>query len=173
VNARPKALILTVFVSLFASAASAGEPAKQQPLFHIERSKNANIVRYDVRLDGEGNVDREEPVEAYWVRLASSGERAPLTWIQRKLAYGYKVQDKTRQGFTMRLVAFEERPIRVQSVKGGYRAMTIIGGRLAYLDKIYVRTKEDSMMPKVLYIELFGEDLTTGQPAYEKKLNGS
>jgi Domain of unknown function (DUF4833) len=34
-----------------------------QPLFYIERTLNANIVRYDAQLNSNGTLDQKEPVE--------------------------------------------------------------------------------------------------------------
>jgi len=42
---------------------------KTQPLFIIERSKNANIVHYDAQLTASGKLDPNEPVIVYWVLL--------------------------------------------------------------------------------------------------------
>jgi len=37
------------------------------PLFHIERSKNKNIVQYDFHPDEGGHADGRSPDEVYWI----------------------------------------------------------------------------------------------------------
>jgi hypothetical protein len=63
--------------------------------------------------------------------------------------------------------------------RGGKRRMTVrvrdgcpeavgeIGGRTGVLRRIFVQSKE-GLMPSVVYIELFGEDLENGQPLHER-----
>src|ERR1039457_4263601 len=50
-----------------------------QPLFIIERNKNANVVHYDAQLTADGKLDPKRPVIAYWVMLAQGGRRQNLT----------------------------------------------------------------------------------------------
>src|ERR1039457_5763512 len=58
-----------------------------QPLFIIERNKNANVVHYDAQLTTDGKLDPKGPVIAYWVLLAKGGRRQNLNWIEKKTAY--------------------------------------------------------------------------------------
>jgi hypothetical protein len=41
-------------------------------------------------------------------------------------------------------------------------------GRNAILHKLYVKAKETLVLPKVDYIEFYGEDADTGKPIEEK-----
>jgi hypothetical protein len=71
---------------------------RRDALFHIERNKNANIVQYDAQVTEEGQLYSKDPVVGYWIRLANEGEIKELTWVQKKLAYGFTVKlgkDKT------------------------------------------------------------------------------
>jgi hypothetical protein len=85
--------VTTVSFSFVAWAKQMGkkpDPApaqkKTQPLFIIERSKNANVVHYDAQLTADGEIDPNEPVIAYWVMLATDGHREELNWIEKKKA---------------------------------------------------------------------------------------
>ena len=82
------ALLLSL---VFAASGPAVANTRTQPLFRIERSKNANVVQYDARLRDDGSLDRDDPIDAYWLRLASTGERKELKWLARKAAYGFDV----------------------------------------------------------------------------------
>jgi hypothetical protein len=47
-------------------------------------------------------------------------------------------------------------------------AIFSIGGRQGILRRIFVKSKETIMMPKIEYVEIFGEEQATGAPLYEK-----
>jgi Domain of unknown function (DUF4833) len=138
-------------------------------LFTLGRSKNANVVKYAVRLGRDGQLDLAAPVEAYWLMLAEDGRREELTWTERQLAYGFSVSSPTREGFLLHLAACSTRVLRVSAAQGGFRAQLAISGQAAYLRRIFVRTDEGLLMPSVRYIEISG--LTAaGQSVSERVL---
>ena len=51
----------SLIVALLALPTFAGE-TQQHPLFTIERSKNANVVQYDVRVKESGKLAKKRPV---------------------------------------------------------------------------------------------------------------
>ncbi len=67
----------------------------------------------------------------------------------------------------MSLVAEKGREIRVSIVDGVPRAEMRIGGRNAYLQKVYISTGKIDIF-HVNYIELFGTDATTGESCHER-----
>jgi len=161
-----------LFCVLAASASRADPAAERQHLFVIERSTNANTVVYDLRLEADGTPPRKNPIDAYWMRYASSGERMELRWLEKKMAYGVKIKSKVSPaGFDVRLKAFDERLISVRKVNGVYSAIIEIDGAPARLHKVYVATSEKGLIPKVHYIELFGEVLNDGREVNEKIAN--
>ena len=157
----------------FAILALLGAPAaaqiKTSPLFIIERSKNANVVHYDARLTADGNLDPEEPVIAYWVRLAEDGRRKELSWIEKKKAYGFTIKpDPSVNGYKMTLIAAPGQQITVKKEKDVVRAEAVIDGRPAILEKMYINASDGVTGPKVHYIEVYGKDLQTGEQRREK-----
>jgi hypothetical protein len=156
------------FTVLVLLAAPATAQIKTSLLFIIERSKNANVVHYSARLTADGKLDPKEPVIAYWVMLAEDGRRKKLSWIENKKAYGFTVrQDLSVNGYRMTLVAAPERQIIVKK-KNSVRAETVISGRPAVLEKIYINASDGLTGPKVQYIEMYGKDLQTGEKRREK-----
>jgi len=142
---------------------------KIEHLFRIERSKNANIVQYDAQLTPEGKLKPEKPVIAYWIMNANGGEKEDLNWVEKKIAYGFSVEYDTKGYFwIMDLVANIQRKIKVYKVNGRYRAETLIDGRPAFIDRIYIKSIEGGIRPKVKYIEFFGKGIKTGSNLYEK-----
>jgi hypothetical protein len=136
-------------------------------LFSIARSKNANTVRYAVRLARDGSLDLAQPIEAYWLMLAEDGHREELTWTERKLAYGFATRNVTRSGCLLALTACPKREVAVLLSDGGYRAQTTIRGSAAVLTRIFVRAHDQSWLPSVEYVELIGTSLA-GEPVRER-----
>lgn len=162
-----KALGWFAVLTLLASPAAA--QIKTSPLFIIERSKNANVVHYDARLTADGKLDPQEPVIAYWVLVAEDGRREKLNWIEKKKAYGFTIKpDPSVNGYKMTLVAAPERQITVKKEKDAVRAEAVIDGRPAVLEKMYINASDGLMGPKVRYIEVYGQDLQTGEKRREK-----
>jgi hypothetical protein len=134
--------------------------ATSHELFTLARSKNANVVKYAVRIDPDGRLNAASPVEAYWLMLAENGRREELTWTERKLAYGFSISEQTSQGLLLRLAACSARELRVRSAAGVFHAELSIAGQRAFLQRIFVRTEEGLLLPSVRYVELSG--LTLG-----------
>ena len=163
-----KAMWWFAVLALLAAPAAAAQ-VKTQPLFIIERSKNANVVHYDARLTADGKLDPKEPVIAYWVLLAEDGRREELSWIEKKKAYGFGIKpDPSVNGYKMTLVAAPEQQITVKKEKDGVRAEAVIDGRPAVLEKMYINASDRLTGPKVHYIEVYGKDLQTGEKRREK-----
>jgi hypothetical protein len=172
-------VVLAVTVMPFSFAACSKQMDKKQvsaparkdvpPLFIIERSTNANIVRYDARLTADGELDPVEPVIAYWVLLAEDGRREELNWIEKKKAYGFHIEpDASGGGCKMTIVAVPQGQITVKKDGDTIRAELAIDGHQAVLEKIFISASGGLLGPEVHYIELFGKDPETGEKRYQK-----
>ena len=165
------ATISCAAVALAFSLSHAWAEGTNQPLFTIERSKNANVVHYDARVNAEGVLDPKQPVAAYWILLAEDGRRQDLNMVERVKAYGFDIKlHSTSNSWAMTLAAYRKRDITVRQMAGSARAEIVIDGRPSLLDKLYIDSTEGRLLPKVNYIELFGKDLETGEKRYEKIL---
>jgi len=140
-----------------------------QPLFKIEQSESANFVQYDAQLVPGGTLNGAEPVVAYWIMRAEDSRKERLNLLEVKLAYGFKTWWNTNgEGVFVQLVSYPEKKLRVYRVNGSYRAETVINGRLAFLERIYVKSANGGILPRVEYLELYGNDIRTGGSLYEK-----
>jgi hypothetical protein len=158
-----------IVICLFTPALATEDGTRACPLFMIERSKNANVIEYDVRLTPDGTPDPRAPIMGYWVRLAEDGRKKPLTWVEKKFAYGFEAQyDDGADVISMEMVADTNRSIRVYRHEGRYRAETRIEGRPAFIRKIYIKSTETGLMPRVDYIDFYGMDVETGAPRHER-----
>ena len=150
-------------------AAPAAAQITSSPLFTIERSQNANVVHFDARLTADGKLDPREPVIAYWVMLAEDGRQEKLSWIEKKKAYGFTIKpDLAVDGYKMILVAAPEQQITVKKEKDAFRAVAVIDGRPAVLEKMYINVSDGLTWPNIQYIEVYGKDLETGEKRREK-----
>lgn len=162
-------LMIYISIALLIPIESLSKDTQRQHLFKIERNKNANIVQYDVQLKADGKLDPKNPVVAYWVRHAKDGQKEDLRWVEKSFAYGFKTKYNAKMNTAdIDMVAKINRKINVQEVQGEYRAETIIDGQSAYLEKIFISSKGKGMSTEIIYMELFGKDVQTGEDRYEK-----
>ncbi len=147
------------------------DTARTEPLFVIARSKNANVVQYAARVNRDGRLDREEPVIAYWIMRAEDGRREGLTWLERRLAYGFTTAwAPGGDALRLELKAFSRRGLAVNREENGhFHAETTIAGRRARLERIFVASDERGITPTVRYLDLFGRQ-TDGTRVSERIL---
>lgn len=156
-----------MLLSLALVSVLAADPCAPE-LFRIERSKNANVVLYEAKLTPAGALDGENPVTASWLMLAAKGERESLTFLEKRMAYGFEVSAVPEGGFALRLKALQQRTIRIAQRDGCAAATSTIGGHDAVLKRIYVKADDRALIPSVQYVEIFGIDTLTGDAVYEK-----
>jgi len=148
---------------------SFGDTLTRQSLFKIERSKNANIIQYDVQLGPDGKLHAKEPVVGYWIRLAEQGQAQELSWVQRKFAFGFKATyNKAEDSVVLDMVADLGRLITVIRTDDGYKGTINISGTLAYLDTIYINSSGKGLSVEINYIELFGKDVNNNEDRHER-----
>ena len=152
-----------VFLSSLAVSAD-----KTGHLFFVERSKNRNLVQYDVRLNENDDILDSNPVAVYWV-LENGGQR-DLNLIQKRYAYGIDSYEKLEKNkFRLVLAALKDRKIIVEKMEGSFRAIIAINGKPSVFERAYVESRERLIgLPRVLYIDLFGRVKQTGMPVNER-----
>jgi len=161
-------IISLLALGLAAANASADETITEERLFHIERNKNENIVVFDARVQADGNLTKKDPVIVYWLKMAEDGRREGLKWIEKKMAYGFKVDSREGNRVVMKMKADVGRLVTVEPDEEEFRAYIEIDGQRAILERIFIFADESGTLPKVLYLELFGNDPETGEELYEK-----
>ncbi len=136
-------------------------------LFHIARSVNRNLVCYDARLS-DGRLDTSEPMAVYWMnREEHEGQRGGLSFIQRKLAYGYEVVVEGDDSSVITLTAYPARQLEIVRDGERYVCRTIIGGQLSVLQWLYVKASDWNPLG-VEYVELHGRSVATGEETVER-----
>jgi hypothetical protein len=161
-------VLLLVILSLFPQSIFAVSGEKVSHLFFIERSKNKNLVQYEIRLTENSNLPDRKPVNVYWI--LENGRREELNPIEREYAYGIVRQEKLDQNRVKVILAgLKGLEITVERMNGSFKAMVFINGRQTILEKIYIKSEEKTTrLPKILYIDLFGRTKETGRPIKER-----
>lgn len=153
--------------TLLAAGLGRASVVSDQPLFHIARNKNANIVQYDAALVAADRLDPKAPIVCYWINRATNGEREKLTPLERR-AYGFEVRPEPGGSWLVYLNATRDRAIRVVLWQGRWIAQVLIGGRSAVLTRIYVFADESAVVPRVRWVDLFGVDMITSAQLTER-----
>ena len=161
-------VLLLVILSLFPQSIFAVSGDKVSHLFFIERSKNKNLVQYDIRLAENSDLPDSRPVNVYWI--LENGRREELNPIEREYAYGIVRQEKLDENkFKVILAGLKGLEIIVERMNDSFKAMVSINGRESILEKIYIKSEEKRTgLPRVLYIDLFGRTKETGLPIKER-----
>ena len=154
-------LFITALVFVIAPLGAAA-----QHLFFISKSTNRNIVCYDVQTRGEA-LDTDAPMHVYWHNNEERpGAEDELSFVQRTLAYGYKVKTCDTDGATVMLRAYGKRPIRICRHGGRWVATTAINAQTCVLERIHVVTKRKSPV-NVNHIVLYGKALAAASSQSE------
>jgi hypothetical protein len=148
-------------------APAIGAAQTTREIFHIERSMNGNIVRYDARITKEGQLDPKDPVTAYFKR--PDGSTFPIKAFEWKFFYGFKVTlDKSGDFWHFTIAAAKERPMKLYLVDGKPRAEGRIAGVQAVVSKFFVQFKTDTVIPGVSWVDLYGNEVGTGRAVHER-----
>ena len=162
-------IVLLLFIlTLFPQSIFAASGDKTGHLFFIERSKNKNLVQYDIRLTENKSLPDARPVNAYWI--LENGRHEELNSIERNYAYGVIRQEKLdKDKFKVILAAFKGWEIVVERINDSFKAVIFINGIESILQKIYIKSEETrAAFPRVLYVELFGRTKEKGLPIKER-----
>jgi len=147
-------------------------PMSAGRLFYVQRSSNTNTIIYDANLLANKNIDSQNPVNVYWIRYGEKGQREPLNYLQRTLAYGVECNPAANEpdNYNMQLVSYKKRRIKLTTSHNGVpMALIAINGKMHQLLKVYALIEDTGhLIPKVKYIELFGRDVKTGLEVYER-----
>ncbi len=144
-------------------------PADDDLLFYIQRSTNSNTIVYAANFLPDGTLDPKRPVDAFWRRFNTSGERKPLGYLENRMAYGmrFKKTEKPNQ-YQIWFVSLPERPALLVQKKPGVAELRMRLGRYevkpAYA---YVTVDESGLFGSVDQIAVHGTDRASGKAVTE------
>jgi len=139
-------------------------------LFYLQRDPNINTLIYALNLEKNGEINRSQPVNAYWLRYAEKGEKKELGYIQRKFAYGILTKELSKDKFELRFVSHKKLPFYLlRSGDQKYYVSVTLNDKKIKINRIFVRIEGGSFwLPNVKYASIEGTDLTTGKPITER-----
>lgn len=144
-------------------------PDEPNQLFYVQRSPNSNTVVYAAKLDAKGEIDRRDPVEAFWRKFNIDGAKVGLNFIERIMAYGVKV-DRVVDGkpITFTIAALPERKLTLtMDAQHHPQALMQISGRSVKVAYVYLHVVEGGLMPQVPELDIIGTDVATGKAVHE------
>jgi Domain of unknown function (DUF4833) len=142
-------------------------PEKEDLLFYIQRNQNFNTVVYEVNRTCCGDINVNEPMRVYWIKYNDHREECELNYIQTKLAYGYKANVINNDLIEFAFVSYDKK-FFIERCEEGHRVMTKINGVYSILENIYVYAEEYGVFPDVKFIELYGIDVESEMPIFER-----
>ena len=156
--------VMTVFAFGFINPDQAVNLTGDYTLFKIDRSRDQDIVVYDVKLDSQGDLDASMPISVYWKKFTKDGTFEPLTGIQKKFGYGIKFQNIYEHSAEFKFVSSLDRIFEIKkSGDDHYRVFTFSEGKKVEVRSLYIHFEDDSFwFPAISKIELVGIDTEKG-----------
>jgi hypothetical protein len=91
--------------------------------------------------------------------------------VQWQSAYGFDVKPGNAPGtFDMAFKADRKRRLTIRTINHCPVLTGSIDGHEGILHKMFVKSNESAIPPKVEYVEFFGEDIATRKPLHEKAI---
>ncbi|MCX2475331.1 DUF4833 domain-containing protein [Pedobacter sp. MC2016-05] len=130
-------------------------------LFYLQRDPNTNTIICQLNLDSHGEVNKDQPVNVFWMRYGDHGEKKELSYIQRKFAYGIISKDLGNGQFELRFTSHKKLPMYLSksAVDKKYHVYATINNKKMELERIFLRIEGGSFwFPNVKYVEIKGRD---------------
>jgi len=162
-------VVMAVLATGFTNPDKAEELAGNYNLFKIDRSRDPDIVVYDVRLDSQGKLDTSSPISVYWKKFTRDSIFEPLTGIQKKFGYGIKFQNIDEHSADFKFVSSLDRIFELRkSGNNHYKVYTYSEGNKVEVKSLFIHFKDDSFwFPEISRIELVGLDTEKGSMVSE------
>ncbi|MFP4366590.1 MAG: DUF4833 domain-containing protein [Bacteroidales bacterium] len=157
-------LIIFGFCSLCLLKASAFAGNPDYNLFQISRSRDADIICYDVSLEADGTLNVDSPVNIYWVRKMKGSVHEPLTWIQNRYSYGINILETSVDHAKFRFVSFDSKDFRLKrSDEGRFKVYTSMDNNTVIVERIFVQFDGGTFLsPGISEVILYGWDVESG-----------
>jgi hypothetical protein len=164
-------LICTTSVSYGDSITGNPDSNREYDLFRIGRSRDANEIIYKIKFDQTGQPDKSDPIEIHWIKRTNSNKVEPLTWIQKKYAYGIKIlnESKKEDEINFQFVSYDKRTfILKKNVENCYKVFTVSGEEEVEVSRIFIQIDGGSFwLPAISRVELHGIEAATRNLAVE------
>jgi phosphatidylglycerophosphate synthase len=138
--------------------------------FYVQRTPNTNTIMYELNMKN-GTLDDDNPVHVYWIRYANGGGTQELSFIQRKFAYGVKVNKLAPEKYKLLFAAYDKIPFYLmKSTAGIFHTYVELDGKMMVLNRIYIRIDPGGTFwaPNVKYVEFKVTDIASGKTVIKR-----
>ncbi|MFT3827549.1 MAG: DUF4833 domain-containing protein [Chitinophagaceae bacterium] len=167
---------LVMLILMWGNTVKAQEPVFPTPtgnpaqLFYLQRTPNVNTIVCELKYEENGAMDTTNPVHVFWIRYGEQGQRAELSFIQRKFAYGVSAKKVGVEKYELHFVSYKKYSMYL--MKGTDRKFHVyasINKKWVILNRIYIKIKEGGSFwsPNIEHVELYGSDPITGEAVME------
>lgn len=163
-----KRIFLFSFSVLFFLGLTSSSSTESYSLFHIGRSKDANIIKYDIQLSN-GKLNLENPIKAYWVKHTEGGKVEGLTYTQRTLAYGIKYLSKKADEVKFQFVSYSKRNLYLKKMNDDtYKVILFIDDKWVELKRIHIQIDGGTfLVPIIRYVKIHWNNLYKDESGVE------
>lgn len=156
-------LILLIFTLLSFTNYSKYEIIEDNILFKIERSRDADAIFYNLNVDKRGVLDSNNPISPLWKRSTQQGQAEPLTWIQKKYAYGVRQLNSDNGNSKFCFVSYPKREFALKKTDFGYKVYTISNSEEVEVNRIFIQFDGGTFwIPIIKKVELHGINISNG-----------
>jgi len=142
-------------------------------LFYLQRDPNTNTIVCQLNVDKHGEVNKEQPINVFWMRYGDKGEKKELSYIQRKFAYGIVSKDLGNGQFELRFVSHKKLPmyLRKSTADKKYHVYATINDKKMEIERIFLRIEGGTFwFPNVKYVEIKGRDAATPAKTFTERI---
>ncbi|NID10355.1 DUF4833 domain-containing protein [Fibrivirga algicola] len=138
-------------------------------LFYLQRDPNTNTVIYALNLKN-GQIDKDDPIKAYWIRYGEQSQQEELTYVQRTFAYGIKARPLRNEEYEFSFVSYKKLPFHLaKTAQNTYYVYTTVNKKKVIVKRVYLRIEGGTMwVPNVKYIQFEGTNASTGEALVER-----
>jgi hypothetical protein len=142
---------------------------RDNALFKISRSKDANEIFYEVKTMPDGSLDLEEPIKIYWVKNTENGKTQPLTKIQQHFAYGLKFLEIEPEKAYFQFVSYSKRTLILRKNKyDNFGVFTEVKGMVVELERVFIQIDGGTFwFPKITHVEVHAKNTVANQLVVE------
>jgi phosphatidylglycerophosphate synthase len=140
-------------------------------LFYLQRDPNTNTIICQLNTNLKGEVDKDEPVNVYWLRYQENGEKKDLGYVQRKFAYGIDSKYLGKDQYELRFVSHKKLPMYLVKSEDDkkYHVFVTVNNKKIQIERIFLRIEGGSFwLPNVKYVEIKGLNAATNASITER-----
>ena len=167
-------IIMSTLVSTaFIYPGGSYDTTENNKLFKIDRSRDPDVIMYDVNLNSRGELDKSSPINIYWIKNTEKGIIEPLTGIQKKFGYGLKFLSITDDMADFQFVSYIERVFKLRKTANKkFKVFTVLNNNEVEVRRLYIQFEDKSFwFPSISKIEIYGIDANNGDPVHESITN--